>query len=69
MSNSTLTAMTNLVQKKPGGDGDMAETFARDSAERVKALLNAEGIWYSITEIKSPGLKYIKIEASIKVGQ
>lgn len=47
----------------------MAETFARDSAERVKALLNAEGIWYSITEIKSPGLKYIKIEASIKVGQ
>lgn len=53
----------------PGPGGNMAETIAKESAERVKNLLDAEKIWYSVTEVKSPGLKYIKIEASIKVAE
>lgn len=50
-------------------DSVMTEQKARSITGDIKKLLISEGIWFTVSEIFEEGLKFIKIEASIKVRQ
>lgn len=45
----------------------MSEAKAKEYISEIKKTFLSKNIWYSITEINEPKLKFIKIEASIKV--
>lgn len=48
---------------------DMSEQEAKAVFGDIKKLLLTEGIWFTVSEVFEEGLKFIKIEASVKVKQ
>ena len=50
-------------------DKIMSEQKARSITGDIKKLLISEGIWFTVSEVFEEGLKFIKIETSLKVRQ
>jgi len=48
---------------------DMIEQEARAITSDIKKLLLTNGIWFTVSEVFEEGLKFVKIEASVKVRQ
>jgi hypothetical protein len=47
----------------------MSEQEARAIMGDIKKLLLSKGIWFTVSEVFEEGLKFVKIEASMKVKQ
>ena len=45
----------------------MKDSAAIALAKQIKKELTSKGVWCKVTEIHEPDLKFVKIEASIKV--
>ena len=50
-------------------NNEMLPSEALKCISEIEKLLISKKIWYKITEINEPNLKFINIEASIKVKQ
>lgn len=46
---------------------DMSDQEARAITGDIKKLLITKGIWFTVSEVFEEGLKFIKIEASMKI--
>jgi len=52
-----------------GNNFEMTPAEALKYVEEIRKLLISKKIWYNIQEVNDPELKFINIEASIKVKQ
>ena len=48
---------------------DMPPDKALACASDLEKFLMTKGVWYTISRVQEPELKYIKVEVSIKVKQ
>ena len=46
---------------------DMSEQEARAITSDIKKLLLSNGIWFTVSEVFEEGLRFVKLEASLKV--
>lgn len=46
---------------------DMLPQDAEACAKELRDFLTSRGIWYNVTEIHESGLRFIKLEVSIKI--
>ena len=61
--------MVTLVAANMASKVEMNQAEALKYISEIEKLLISKRIWYKITEINEPELKFVNIEASIKVKQ
>ena len=61
--------MMALVAVNMANKLEMVPSEALKCTAEIEKLLISKKIWYKITEVNEPNLKFVNIEASIKVKQ